>query len=162
METEKEYVVVVGTYIVATNPAVLTCIGLGSCLAVALHDPKKHIGGLTHSMLPKYKEGKDKLNPAKFVDTSIYLMVDELTQMGSNKKSMNAKIVGGEQRFNFQSSDILDNGKRNIQVAKETLKAEGIKILAQEVGDERGRTIAFDLKTGKIEVRICNKPVKVI
>ena len=156
----KEFIVVVGTYIVAKNPTILTCIGLGSCLAVALHDKDQHIGVLTHSMLPRYKEGKDKLNPGKYVDTSIYLMVDELLQMGSKKRALKAKIIGGAQMFNFQSSDILDIGKRNIEAAKVTLKAEGIPIVAKETGGNKGRTITFDIKTGKIEIRINNKPNK--
>jgi chemotaxis protein CheD len=158
----KEIIVVVGTYIVAKNPTTLTCIGLGSCLAVVLHDRNQRVGGLTHSMLPRYDEGKDKLNPGKYVDTSIYLMVDELLQMGSTKRALKAKIIGGAQMFNFQNSDILDVGNRNIRAAKETLKAEGIPIVAQEVGGNKGRTISFNIKTGKIEIRINNKPNKTI
>jgi chemotaxis protein CheD len=156
----KEIVVAVGCYIVARNPTILTCIGLGSCLAVALYDKTNRIGGLTHAMLPRYNEGKDKMNPSKYVDTSIYLMVDELIQIGAKKKSIKAKMVGGAQMFNFQSSDILDIGRRNISAAYETLESEGIPLIAEEVSGNRGRTISFYIKTGIIDIKTSGEAVK--
>ena len=158
----KEIIVTVGTFTVAKNPNVLTCIGLGSCVAISLHDIAKRIGGLTHSMLPKYNDGKDKLNPAKYVDTSIILMLDELIQFGVRKSSIKAKIIGGGQMFNFQYSNILDVGNRNVQAALDTLKNEGIPIIAKDVGGNKGKTISFDIKTGKVNVRTNGKPLKII
>jgi chemotaxis protein CheD len=162
MAMSNEVVVSVGSYKVSKNPSILTCIGLGSCLAIALYDRKRRIGGLTHSMLPQYKDGRDRSNPAKYVDTSIFLMVDDLVQLGSNKSALNAKIVGGSQMFQFQHQGILDIGKRNIKIAKETLKEEGIPIVASDVGGNKGRTITFKMKTGKINISINGKPIKCI
>jgi chemotaxis protein CheD len=157
-----EIVISVGSYMVSKNPSILTCIGLGSCLAIALYDRNRRIGGLTHSMLPQYKEGRDRSNPAKYVDTSIFLMVDDLIRMGSDKSSLNAKIVGGSQMFKFQNPGILDIGKRNIQIAKETLKREGIPLVASDIGGNKGRTISFKVNTGKIDISINGKPTKCI
>ena len=33
--------------------AVLACLGLGSCIAVAVYDPKAKVGGMAHVVLPK-------------------------------------------------------------------------------------------------------------
>jgi chemotaxis protein CheD len=158
----QEIVVGVGSYHVAKNPTKLICIGLGSCIAAALWIPDKRIGALAHAMLPRYDKGKDKMNPGKYVDTSIYLMVDELHEMGGRKGSIKAKIVGGAQMFSFTSPIAMDVGRRNIETAKTTLKEEGIPIIAQDIGGTKGRTISFDIATGNIEIRVSGKKTWVI
>jgi chemotaxis protein CheD len=149
----KEIIIGVSSYLVCKNPTILTCIGLGSCLAIVLHDPKLHLGALGHAMLPNYEEGIDKTNPAKYVDTSVPLMVDELIRRGSLKKNIRAKLIGGAQMFSFISPNTFDVGKRNIESAKYALKNEGIPIIAKDVGGKRGRTISFDIRTGLVQVR---------
>ena len=158
----EEIIVEVGKYHVAGNPAKLICIGLGSCIAVALYDPKRNVGGLAHAMLPNYIDGVDKRNPGKYVDTSIYLMVDEIIEMGSKKGSLKAKLVGGAQMFSFIFTNFLDIGSKNIEIAKETLKQEGIPLIGKNVGGSRGRTISFDIKTGKIEIRVSGNKKKIL
>jgi chemotaxis protein CheD len=135
----KEIIVGVSSYYVGRNPTNLICIGLGSCVAIALHDAQNHMGALAHAMLPSYHEGRDKSNPGKYVDTSIYLMVDELLELGA-----------------------LDVGRRNIECAKKTLKDEGIPIVSEDVGGKKGRTMCFDLKTGSIEVKTSGEKNKEI
>ncbi len=158
----KEIIVGVSSYYVGRNPSKLICIGLGSCVAIALHDVQNHVGGLAHAMLPLYHEGRDKSNPGKYVDTSVYLMVDELQELGTKKRMIKAKIVGGAQMFSFISPDALDVGSRNIECAKKTLKDEGIPIIAEDVGGKKGRTMNFDLKTGIIEVKTSGEKNKEI
>jgi chemotaxis protein CheD len=158
----KEIIVGVSSYYVARNPTTLVCIGLGSCVAIALHESQNHVGALAHAMLPSYHEGRDKSNPGKYVDTSVYLMVDELLELGAKKRFIKAKLVGGAQMFSFISPDALDVGKRNIESAKLTLKKEGIPVVAEDVGGKKGRTMSFDLKSGKIEVRTSQEKTKEI
>jgi chemotaxis protein CheD len=113
-------------------------------------------------MLPRYEEGRDKVNAGKYVDTAIYLMVDELLEMGGKKHAFTAKIVGGSQMFNFVVTDTLDIGSRNIEAAIATLKKEGIPIIAEDVGGHVGRTIHFDLRIGKILIQTSGKVTKEI
>jgi chemotaxis protein CheD len=157
-----EIIVGVGTYHVAKNPRRLVCIGLGSCVAVALHETAQEFGGIAHAMLPYYKEGKDKVNAHKYVDTSIYLMVDDMLNNGGKKRDMRAKIVGGSQMFAFMGHETLDIGRRNIESARDTLKGEGVRIVAEDVGGSTGRTISFDSKTGVIELKKSGKASKEI
>jgi chemotaxis protein CheD len=158
----REIIIGVSSYYVCRNPTKLTCIGLGSCIAIALHDQKQHLGALAHAMLPNYQEGIDKTNPAKYVNTSIYLMVDELQKLGSLHKNLKAKLVGGAQMFSFISPNTFDVGRRNIQCAKQTLKKEKIHIIAEDVGGKKGRTISFDLRTGLIEIKTSGEKRKEI
>lgn len=162
MTITKEIIVEVSSYHIAGNPTKLMCLGLGSCLGIALYEPKARLGGLAHAMLPKFKEGRNKTNLAKYVDTSIYLMVDDIIERGGKKNNLSAKLVGGSRMFLTMCEDTLDIGKRNINSAHETLKKEKIKIRAEEVGGTCGRTISFDLTTGKIQIRTSGKEIKTI
>ncbi len=55
-------------------PGLLTTIGLGSCVGIALYDKQNKIAGLAHIMLPSSKEIKNNENKAKFADTGIQLI----------------------------------------------------------------------------------------
>lgn len=149
----EEIIVEVASYHIARPPLVLECIGLGSCIGITLYDAKHNTGALAHAMLPRYLEGRDKNNGAKYVDSAIYLMVDDLQRKGSRKRDLVAKMVGGAQMFAFTGPETHDIGKHNIEVATTTLKKEGIPVKGKDVGGRLGRTIRFDLETGKIEIR---------
>lgn len=49
---DNEFMVGMGKIAVEEHSAVLTSLGLGSCVGLALLDPEKQIGGLAHIMLP--------------------------------------------------------------------------------------------------------------
>jgi len=157
-----EIVVPVGKYIVSTNPTSLICLGLGSCLAITLYDRIAKIGGLAHAMLPSFIDGIDKSNPGKYVDTSIYMMVDDILEIGGDKDDIVAKLIGGAQMFSFISPDTMDIGSKNVQTAKLTLKKEGIPIISKDIGGCKGRTISFNIRTGKIELRTKGKKTKIL
>ena len=156
----KEYIVEVATYRVARNPTKLTCLGLGSCLGIALYEPRARIGGLAHAMLPRFEEGKYRTKPSRYVDTSIYLMIDEILELGGKKHNIIAKIVGGAQMFTPSENEILEIGPRNIKTAYRILEKERIKIIGKDIGGNQGRTITFDITTGKISIRTTGKQLR--
>lgn len=146
-------VVGVGEYHVVHSPEKLVCLGLGSCVGIAIFDLTNQIGGLIHAMLPKYEEGRDKTNASKYADSSIMLMVDEMVEAGARKSLLKAKMAGGAQMFSFISSDTLNIGLRNSAVAKETLKKENIPLLAEDVGGTKGRTVFFRSFDGMMRIQ---------
>ena len=81
----------------------LITYALGSCIAVAVYDPKVRVGGLLHFMLPNSKLdlNRAKAAPAMFADTGIPLLFKSCYGMGAQKKHMIVKIAGG--------ASILDN-----------------------------------------------------
>ena len=54
---------------IAKNPDILTTLGLGSCIGIAVWDPMTKIGGLAHIMLPDSTKIRNNSNIAKFADT---------------------------------------------------------------------------------------------
>lgn len=150
-------IVGVGEYKIISGPGQLGCIGLGSCVGIALYDLQAQVGGLAHAMLPRYEEGRDKVNAAKYADSSIMLMVDELVEMGGVRSRLVAKIAGGAQMFSFMPSDTLNIGQRNSEAARATLKAEHIRLLGEDVGGTRGRTVTFSTEDGSYIVQMGNE-----
>jgi chemotaxis protein CheD len=138
---------------IARAPEVLKAYGLGSCLAIALYDPGVRIGGLVHSLLPR-RRSDDHLSVApKYVDAAIRLMVAELTRSGAAAERLQAKIAGGANMFETDFVTLMHSiGVRNARSARETLRELGIPLAGEEVGGNRGRTVAFDLATGRLLV----------
>ena len=163
MNDDKEKILGIGIYDVDSDPTVLGCMALGSCVGIALYSKKKRKGGLAHAMLHYYSEGVDKIKAGKYADTSIYLMLDILNEMGVSKNELIAKLTGGAHMFSsLGSSDTLDIGKRNAEAAKATLEQEGIPLIAEDVGGTQGRTISFDLVTGDIVIKTRGNTTHVI
>ena len=44
-------------------------------------------------------------------------------------------------------------GARNVRAARATLHALAIPLLEEDVGGSHGRTVEYDLATGRVEVR---------
>ena len=153
----EEIIIAAGKFHITNEKIHLKCIGLGSCVALAIYDSLMQFGGLAHAMLPRYLDGIDKSNPGKYVDTSIYLMVDELIEKGARKRGLRAKIVGGAQMFTFLSPDTLDIGRQNIETAKQVLKNERIPIVKMDLGGNKGRTVVFNPSTGTLTVQMSGK-----
>lgn len=147
----------------ATAPDKLLTAGLGSCIGICVFDKNVRKGALAHIMLPSSELAKNNLNKAKFADTAIVLLIEELEKMGCNKNRLQAKYAGGSQMFKFSGeSDIMKIGQRNAQAVEENLLKHGIKILAKDTGGNYGRTITFDPATGDLLVRTIGHGERII
>lgn len=65
------------------SPDGLITLGLGSCIGIAIRDPKTGIGGLAHIMLPDSTAIRGNQNIAKFASMpgNIMLMAMKAVQM---------------------------------------------------------------------------------
>lgn len=142
----------------------LTTLGLGSCVGVAIRDPQSGVGGLAHVMLPDSRETANNANRPKFADTGITDMVSEMVKKGANINKMVAKIAGGAQMFAFGSakSDMVRVGERNVAACKAKLKELKIPILAEDTGENFGRTVIFRPASGDYVIKSVGKPEKTI
>lgn len=145
------------------SPNIITTLGLGSCVGIALYDQISKIGGMAHIMLPYAMEIRDNINEAKFADTGISMLIEEIKKLGGNQARLVAKIAGGAQMFTIsQTNDIMRVGFRNVNATKEVLQKMKIPILAEDTGGNMGRTIEFYAETGKLLVKTIGLGIKEI
>jgi len=148
---------------VLKHPGMLTTLGLGSCVGVAIYDLTTKTIGLAHIMLPDSNAAVNASNIYKFADTAIDKMVEEMIALGAKKSSMVAKVAGGAQMFSFSNSnDIMRIGERNTLSVKQKLKEHGIRIVAEDTGGNYGRTIEFYSDDGRLIVKTIGKGIKQI
>ena len=148
---------------ICKSPDGLTTLGLGSCVGIALRDPITKVGGLAHIMLPGSTAIKDNTNIPKFADTGIVELVNRIVFAGGSKSRLVAKIAGGAQMFAFQNkSSLIKVGEKNVMAVKQKLEELNIPILAEDTGENYGRTVIFYPETGDFVIRAVGKPEKVI
>jgi chemotaxis protein CheD len=145
------------------HPAILTTLGLGSCVGIALYDSGTKIIGLSHAMLPDSKSSRNSSNVAKFVDTAVDALIAEMIKLGANRNRISAKLAGGAQMFSFpQGTDLMRIGMRNVNAAKEKLKELGIPIVSEDTGSNYGRTIELNSSTGMLIIKTIGYGIKQI
>jgi two-component system, chemotaxis family, protein-glutamate methylesterase/glutaminase len=123
---------------VATEPSVLSTI-LGSCVAVALFDAKRKVGGLNHYLLPKSPDGVT--GSLRYGDHSLEKMLQVMVSQGSQIADLRAKIYGGNSVLEGVTS--VDVGSKNISFAREWLQGKRIPVLEEKVKGNSGCRVAF-------------------
>lgn len=137
----------------ARQNGILITYALGSCIGIALYDPMIKLGALIHIMLPEIGTMSDS-NLYKYADTGIRETLRKLNVMGGRPNRLVAKIAGGAKMFELQGNATFGNiGLRNINSVKTILRSEGIKLIAEDVGENYARTMSFDVGTGKVNIR---------
>lgn len=148
---------------VCLPPDTITTLGLGSCVGIVLYDPVTKVSGLAHIMLPDSTKVRNNSNLAKFADTGIDVLIQQMLLKGAVKDRLVAKIAGGAQMFALDAqSDMLRVGDRNIEAVKQKLARLGIRIIAEDTGNSYGRTIEFYPENGGLLIKAVGKPQRTI
>lgn len=152
----------IADYKIGQAPHRIMTVGLGSCIGTIIYDEKSKVGGLSHIMLPDSKPfaAKSDVNPAKFADTAIPLMYQQLKRKVPNGR-FKAKVVGGANMFSFKSatSGTSNIGQRNAEAVMGILKELRIPVVASHTGGNSGRTMIVDLNDFTCMVRIVHQDV---
>ncbi|EOS21797.1 chemotaxis protein CheD [Lachnospiraceae bacterium 3-1] len=148
---------------VCKAPDMITTLGLGSCIGIAVYDPVTKVGGLAHIMLPDSTQMRNNSNIAKFADTGIEELIKRVTAAGANKRRLVAKIAGGAKMFQVSGLSTVGNvGERNAQASRAKLKQLGIPLLAEDTGLNYGRTVELYPETGEFRIKAVGKSIKSI
>ena len=145
----------VADYAVRRGDQVIATIGLGSCVAIALYDRDTRTGGLAHILLPSQAMSRETANPAKFPETIVPLMLQEMRALGGGAGGrVSAKIVGGASMFSsLLPSGGINMGERNVEATKRVLRLAEIPLVASDTGGEHGRSVYFHLTDGRVVVK---------
>lgn len=138
---------------VAGPEITLSTLGLGSCVAVAIHEPSQGLGALCHALLPEPIPGRPLAPRARFASEAVPALVEQLEAAGAVRSRLRAWIVGGATMFPILVGDQESIGARNVRAARSALEALGIPVVAEDVGGSYGRSVYFAVGDGTIEVR---------
>ena len=150
----EERIVKVAEWAVERGNRALVTLGLGSCVAIMLHDPGARAGGMAHILLPSQRLARDASNPAKFPETAVPLLIERLKAIGAEPQRLVAKLAGGASMFaQLTVPGTLQMGERNVVAAREALRQFAIPVIAESVGGERGRAVRFRVPDGMVAIR---------
>ncbi|MNC62331.1 Chemoreceptor glutamine deamidase CheD [compost metagenome] len=101
------------------------------------------------------------MNLAKYADTAVPKLVQEVLKLGASKKRLVAKMAGGSQMFTFAGTgDSMRIGPRNVESCKSMLTELGIPLVGEDTGGNYGRTIELDCESGILFIRSVQKGIK--
>ena len=143
-----------GDWQVTADPeAVLGCLGLGSCVALIVHDASLSIGARAHIVRPDSRAGRTTVSEAKFVDIAVPKLVDEMLAAGANRARIHAGIVGGASMLlGSMFADTIQVGARNIAASRVALQRASVHLGLDETGGGHGRTVWLHVASGEVEV----------
>lgn len=135
--------------------AVIVTLGLGSCVAIMLHDAEAGIGAMAHVLLPSHSLARDQSNPAKFPETAVPFLIQKMLAAGAGRHRLVAKLAGGASMFaQLMTPGTVQMGERNIGASRTALHHAAIPIIGEAVGGDRGRSVRFWPQNGRCETRI--------
>ncbi|HTS77500.1 MAG TPA: chemotaxis protein CheD [Bryobacteraceae bacterium] len=134
---------------------VLLTYALGSCIAVAVHDPVARVGGLLHYLLPEasIEPVKGARNPCMFADTGIAHLLKRVGACGARRERLVVRIAGGARMLDIHES--FDIGRRNLHAARRLLAREGLAVAGEATGGGISRTLRLEIATGRVSIRGC-------
>jgi chemotaxis protein CheD len=133
---------------------VLVTLGLGSCVAIMLHDAGARLGAMAHILLPSRSLARDRDNAAKFPETAVPFLVQRLLAAGGDRHRLVAKLAGGASMFaTLMTPGTVQMGERNIAACRAALRDAAIPVAGEAVGGERGRSVRFFPSDGRVESR---------
>jgi chemotaxis protein CheD len=145
-----------GEYYVTRSEEVITTV-LGSCISACIRDPSARVGGMNHFMLPEDSssgDGNRWLDPVAGLATrygthAMESLINELMKLGGTRSRFEIKLFGAGRIL----ASVTDVGARNIEFVHNFLKTEGLRALAEDLGDIFPRRVAYFPTTGKVKVR---------
>jgi chemotaxis protein CheD len=152
----REQIIVVGLgeiQVTRRPSAILTCVGLGSCIAICAYDRIARVGGLAHIVLPT-SDGKPAGSLAKYADTGVPILIKRLIENGGRVANLVVKLAGGSQMSLAGGfSNTFKTGERNLAEVKTALFRENIAVAASDTGGTKGRSVRLYIETGRVTVR---------
>lgn len=136
---------------VSNDPqSVLITHALGSCIAVAVHDPVANVAGLLHFMLPESAIDPERARqqPYMFADTGVPKLFHAAYAKGAEKKRMTVRLIGGAQVVDPNGA--FNIGKRNYLACRKILWIAGVMIHGEAVGGSVSRTVKMEVRTGSL------------
>ena len=141
MQPAKRVAIIQGEHAVVSQPDTVITTLLGSCIAVCLHDPVSHIGGMNHFLLGEPSPGQSvaAADMNRYGLHAMELLINAMMQKGASRLRLSAQVFGGG---NIQAA-FGPIGSKNAEFALRFLKTEGIPVGQTNVGGTQARKVEF-------------------
>ena len=150
--TEAQAVTIfIGGVFASRDGAVVTTL-LGSCVAACVWDAQARVGGMNHFMLPSCANSQVEETPARFGVHAMELVIGEIQKLGGQRHRLQAKVFGGGHVLDIEGVG-PSVPEQNIRFIREFMAAEGIPLMAQDLGGRAARQVRFHTDTGKALVK---------
>lgn len=126
---------------------------LGSCVAIALWHPRKHLGGLCHFLLPERTRTPGTPRDGRFGSEAIDLLLQAIEESKTQPHEYNAYLYGGADTMPDKVGVKFNVGERNIEFGWGQIEAHGFTLQEVDVGDNVPRTVALDCTSGEVSMR---------
>lgn len=149
-----EIIVGMGELAVSNEPsAVLTCLGIGSCVAICAFDPVSNVGGMAHVVLPR-GDNASPTTPSKYANIAVPALLSEIARLGGDRSRLVVKVIGGAHISTAPGfNGTFKIGDENVAGVLAALSKEKLSASAMDVGGEKGRTVRMYLNSGKVVVQ---------
>ncbi len=144
-----------GQYYVTTRDEIIVTV-LGSCIAACIRDTVLGIAGINHFMLPVGRSEDLRNYPsqhltaaARYGNYAMELLINTILKQGGERKNLEVKIFGGGRILN----GVTDIGQLNITFVREYIRTEGLKLVAEDVGDRYPRKIVYFPVNGRVRMK---------
>jgi chemotaxis protein CheD len=134
-----------GEYCIARAGAAIGTV-LGSCISACIRDPRIGIGGMNHFMLPEDTTGGDSVwldakagLATRYGSFAMESLLNGLLRLGARRERLEVKLFGGGRILQAMT----DVGERNIAFARSWLAAEGLEVVASDVGETMPRRVVY-------------------
>lgn len=148
--------------VVKNQTTVLTCLGLGSCIALCAYDGQAKAAGMIHMVLPR--GSGDGNHSAKYVDSGVPMLIDKMLGAGAARASLVLKIAGGSKMLSVPggANSRMDIGNRNIEEVRSVITKTGLRLEADDTGGTAGRTVLLFADSGRVTVKkVGGEPIEI-
>lgn len=140
----------IGEMVLSSSPDThLVAYGLGSCIALAVWDPRVKVGGLAHFMLPSGPA--NNRSPVKFIDPGLDTFLHALEARGAVLNCSMLKAAGAAAMLTVGGG--LAIGKRNAEAVQAGLSSWGLSLTATALGGNVGRTVQLEVADGRFLIK---------
>ena len=136
-----------------TGQDMLIVTVLGSCVSACIRDRVTGLGGMNHFMLPDGGSDPDNLvsESMRYGTYAMEVLINELLKAGAKRENMEAKVFGGGNVL--KGFTAINIGERNAKFVRDYLRAEKMRITAEDLNDIHPRKVYFFPRTGKVLVK---------
>lgn len=142
--------VTIGEAKAARAGTILYTLGLGSCVAIVMHDGEERVGGLAHALLPDPSAGRDVGSPARYASTAVEMLIELMEREGARRRRLRARLAGGASMFErLLTEGGRQLGSRNVEAARTALARAGVPVDREDVGGTHGRSVHLHVAEGR-------------